>query len=45
VTGSEDNPELREKAQSLLDDQRNIRKEVDEIRVEEKAKKLLRETV
>jgi hypothetical protein len=45
VTATADDPELRQKAQEVLDAQREIRKRVDEIRVEEKAKKLLRETV
>jgi predicted ribosome quality control (RQC) complex YloA/Tae2 family protein len=43
LVATKDDPELREKAQKLLDQQRDIRKEIDEIRIdqlaEEKAKK------
>jgi hypothetical protein len=45
VTSSQGNPELRSQAQDLLDEQRQIRKQVDEMRIEEKAKQKLQETV
>lgn len=45
LTATKDDPDMREKAQELLDAQRNIRKEVDEMRIEEKAKQRLQETV
>jgi hypothetical protein len=43
VSASKDDPELRETAQELLDKQRDIRKEIDNLRVEERAKKMLSE--
>lgn len=39
VTSSKDNPELRATAQALLDQVRDIRKRIDEMRIEELAKK------
>jgi hypothetical protein len=43
VTASKDDPEMREKAQELLDKQRDIRREIDNLRIEERAKKILTE--
>jgi hypothetical protein len=46
-TGAKDNPELREEAQQMVDQVREVRRKIDEIRVnelaEEKAKKMLSE--
>jgi len=41
VTATKDNPRLRAIAQELLDKQREIRKRLDELRIEELAKKKL----
>jgi hypothetical protein len=47
VTASKDQPEMREKAQELLDKQREVRREIDNMRIdqlaEEKAKKKIQE--
>jgi hypothetical protein len=39
VTSTKDEPELRAEAQGLLDQVRDIRKRIDEMRIEEMAKK------
>jgi len=36
-TATRDNPELREKAQEMLDQIRDIRKEIDQLRIEQLA--------
>jgi hypothetical protein len=36
-TASRDNPELREKAQEMLDQIRDIRKEIDQLRIQQLA--------
>jgi len=47
ITGSKDNPELRQEAQQMVDQVREIRRKIDEIRIdqlaEEKAKKKLQD--
>jgi erythromycin esterase-like protein len=43
VTASKDDPELRRQAQEMLDKAREIRKQVDDLRIKELAK--LRQTV
>jgi cytochrome c553 len=42
-TGSKDNPEMREQARDLIDEARDIRRKVDEMRIEELAKKKLKQ--
>lgn len=45
VTSSKNDPRLREKAQTLLDNQRDIRKALDEMRIEELANKKLKDMI
>jgi hypothetical protein len=45
VTATKDNPRLREQAQNILDDVREIRKKTDEIRIEELAKNRLQRNI
>ena len=45
VTGTKDEPELRAKAIEILDKIRDMRKEIDDIRVNELAKERLRQTL
>jgi TolA-binding protein len=42
VTASRDNPELRQKAQEILDQTRDMRKQIDEMRVNELAMQKLK---
>ena len=42
-TGSKDNPEMREQARELIDQAREIRRKVDEMRIDELAKKKLQD--
>lgn len=43
VTATQDNPEMRQEAQEMLDNIRQMRKRVDEIRINELARKKLDE--
>lgn len=43
VTASKNNPNLRDVAQDIVDNARDLRKQVDELRVEEYAKKKLKQ--
>jgi hypothetical protein len=45
LTSSKDRPELRKIAQEMLDQSRDMRKAVDELRIDELAKKRLQSTI
>jgi len=42
-TGSKENPEMREQARDMIDDARDLRRRIDEMRIEELAKKKVKE--
>lgn len=45
ITGSKDKPELRELARQMVDKVRDLRRDIDELRINELARKKIKEIV